>query len=441
MQAPNKPIDSVVPYFPFRLRVAENNGGFLTGNHLTAEPVRLNRQAAEVLRLADGETPFTDIVARLAQRYAAAEKGTIRDKTWEVLRELSADELIWWRAVPMQAIAAGPPRTVFLEITAACNLRCLHCVVGAGKRQPGELATARWLELIEELAEFGVHSVAFSGGEPLIHPQFKQLMGHARRLGLAAQVSTNGTLVTPVLAGWLKDHGVGIQVSLDGSRSEIHDHMRPGSEAYKKTIAGIEALVAAGHRIVVGTVVSTFNLADIPHIVALCERLGVASFRLIPFVPQGRGQSHQDMEITPEQRRELTRYLRDYRKRASIDVVDMEFEEMLDGTSCLEPLTERRRMGCDGAIGYATITPTGELLPCHFFSGVRADSVASSSFSEVWQRSRFLTYFRHLDSTDLHGACHDCLWLDRCGGSCRAVNFASGDIFGGNPQCWLAEER
>ncbi|TAN38743.1 MAG: SPASM domain-containing protein, partial [Candidatus Methanoperedens sp.] len=142
----------------------------------------------------------------------------------------------------------------------------------------------------------------------------------------------------------------------------------------------------------------------------------------------------------PAQVKEVIQYLHEMRGKTRLDFVPFEFEEMLDGGVCPDPPAPDQPLQCGGAVAYATITPAGEVLPCHFFEGVRADSVKSDTFRDVWYRSRFLNYFRHLRVADLHGNCSTCTWLPRCAGSCRAVNFAKGDLFGGNKACWVSHE-
>jgi radical SAM protein with 4Fe4S-binding SPASM domain len=430
-----------VPFFPFPIQPSDEGDNYTTENHLMAKPLRLNQQAAEVLRLADGETEVSTIVARLVELYPdAGGAESVRPSVFNLLRRLTRDELVWWRDVPLEPVPVASPASVFCEITAACNLRCRHCVVAAGKRERGELSTDRWLGLMEEMAEFGIAGVAFSGGEPLIHPQFEQIVERARSLGMLIQVATNGTMVTSAVACWLKGLDAEVQVSLDGATPEVHDRMRPGREAFVRTVEGIRALVAAGHEVTIGTVVSRLNVDEIPALVTLAESLGVSHFRLIPFVPKGRGMTFADMELPRTDMKKLTCYIHDLRNRTKLTITPMEFEDLMDGHMCAEPFDPKRNLGCSGAVAYATITPTGELLPCHFFAGVRADSVVERPFPEVWRRSRFLNYFRHLTVADLHGGCRECKWLSRCGGSCRAVNFAKGDLFGTNHGCWIAEE-
>jgi radical SAM protein with 4Fe4S-binding SPASM domain len=258
---------------------------------------------------------------------------------------------------------------------------------------------------------------------------------------MTVQVATNGTLVTAELARWLREVEADVQVSLDGSCPAIHDSMRAGSDAFTMAVAGIRALTGAGMAITVGTVVTRANLHDIPAIMALCVELGVVSYRLIPFVPAGRGEHNPTLEVTPHEMRRLTREIHARRTSSQLNIAPMEFEETLDGSFCPDPRNVTPERGCSGALAYGTITPTGELLPCHFFEGVRADNVAHRPFAEIWARSRFLNYFRQLDVTDLHGDCPTCPFVGHCGGSCRARNFAKGDLFGSNPGCWVLRHQ
>lgn len=438
----DNPNDNDFPYFPYPLQESGSEGDFITTNHLIAQPIRLNRQAAEVLRLADGVTSLSGIVDHLVELYPdAGGSEVIKPKVIEVLRILTERDLIWWREFPALPVSVQPPESIFWEITAACNLRCLHCVVGAGPRLEEELSTSKCLELAEELAAFGVKSIAFSGGEPLLRPDFFTIAEKVRELGMAVQVATNGTLITPQIAYHLMNLDADVQVSLDGSRPEIYDILRPGQSAFTKCIDGIRALVSEGHQVTIGTVLSTININDIPAIVELTEQLGATSFRLIPFVPKGRGQLHKNMEVPPSQVREIICYLRDLRGQTALQISPLEFEDMLDGGICPDSLVSEMPLKCGGAVEYGTITPTGEVLTCHFFDGVRADNIRSASFRDIWYRSRFLNYFRSLRVSDLHGNCSTCTWLPRCAGSCRAVNYAKGDLFGGNKSCWVSQTQ
>jgi len=431
------PNDKDIPFFPFHLDKSDNDFAFYVKNHLMERPVNLNSTSAEILRLCDGENTLLDITKFLANRYPdSGGIDYVKPKIVTLLKVLSEKELIWWREIPVRLIPVLAPQTIFWEITSLCNLHCLHCVVDAGLKDKRELLANRLLELVEEFASFGVENIAFSGGEPLMHPDFFIIAKKVYDFGMHIQVATNGTLVTRKVARELRDLGAQVQVSLDGSNSLIHNAMRPGVQAFARSVAGIKALVNEEHKVTIGCVLSSLNSDDIPNLLALGEKLGVSAFRLIPFVPKGRGKSHFDIEVSPKTVKKVTLFLREKRKKTKLSISPIEFEELLDCDICDPPMLDQP-LKCGGAVSYATITPAGEVLPCHFFEGVRAESVRSRSFSDIWSHSRFLNYFRSLRIADLHGKCRTCSYLSVCAGSCRAVNFSKGDLFGGNRGCWI----
>jgi MoaA/NifB/PqqE/SkfB family radical SAM enzyme len=75
------------------------------------------------------------------------------------------------------------PLYVAWEITHHCNARCLHCYSNSGPEADPKkiLPLDAALSLIDQLADAGVLVLAFSGGEPLMHPHWKKLVGHAVR--------------------------------------------------------------------------------------------------------------------------------------------------------------------------------------------------------------------------------------------------------------------
>src|SRR5260370_30797717 len=62
------------------------------------------------------------------------------------------------------------PITVTWEITAACNIACIHCLSSSGRRRPRELTREQALALVDELADMQVFQIHFGGGEPFIFP-------------------------------------------------------------------------------------------------------------------------------------------------------------------------------------------------------------------------------------------------------------------------------
>src|SRR5262245_51167120 len=73
------------------------------------------------------------------------------------------------------------PLYVAWQITNECNLACLHCIEesGPGKAFRDELRDDEVLAVIDQLIEQDVPYLSFSGGEPMVHPQFFRMVEHA----------------------------------------------------------------------------------------------------------------------------------------------------------------------------------------------------------------------------------------------------------------------
>src|SRR5688572_33140756 len=71
-----------------------------------------------------------------------------------------------------------------------CNIDCGYCNEYDKVSQP--VPTAVMLERIDHLATLKTSVVAFSGGEPLLHPDLDLLLRHIRARGMMAGLITNG---------------------------------------------------------------------------------------------------------------------------------------------------------------------------------------------------------------------------------------------------------
>jgi len=132
------------------------------------------------------------------------------------------------------------PFLVVWNLTNMCNLRCKHCYQRAGVPAPNELTLEEKLKVVNDLAGTGVVSIAFSGGEPLMHPDFFSVVKEARRREMHAAVATNGTLITKAVARRLKEADIGyVEVSLDFIRPGVNDRFRGVLGAWKRAVEGI----------------------------------------------------------------------------------------------------------------------------------------------------------------------------------------------------------
>ncbi|MFA5028420.1 MAG: radical SAM protein, partial [Candidatus Methylomirabilota bacterium] len=167
-----------------------------------------------------------------------------------------------------------------IETTFRCNLRCAHCYVnrpiGDREARSRELSSARLLGLIDEIAEAGCLALTFTGGEPLVRPDFPAVYLHAIRRGLLVTVFTNGTLLDDRIADLFDaQRPERVEVSLYGMTEETSERISgvPGSHA--ACLQGIHRLHARGIPFRLKTMTMTWNRSEIPAMASYARSLQV----------------------------------------------------------------------------------------------------------------------------------------------------------------------
>lgn len=429
------------PFFP--LKILDSGDELIVHNPVDRKEYVLNADAQSLLRLCDGSQSLEEIVRRIEGETGIG-AGTVRATTEDVLDRFTEMGLVWWRGHGREragAYSVPLPQHIFWDITHECNLRCAHCVVSAGEKIKEELNTIECKRLIDDLSTSGITMVTFSGGEPLIRHDFFDIASHAYKRGMSLAMATNGTLIDREAAQNIDHLKIDTQVSLDGSTAEIHDRFRGRKGAFKAALQGIEQLREAGVTFTIASVFSKMNKDDFGNLLDLSVALGAQSFRLIPFIPFGRGKNSQELEPSPQEFRTVTEYLRGRRSGSKIHITEMEFEFTFEPRASYRMLpAAEQHFYCNGGLQDVSITANGEVLPCSFFVGSNTLSVRDYSFSWIWQNSPILNYLRDIRALDIQGVCHQCQWFNQCRGGCPAANFAHGKMMQPNIHCWVAEE-
>jgi len=132
--------------------------------------------------------------------------------------------------------------------------------------------------VIDQLMDNEVPYLSFSGGEPMLHPHFFEMVERVTSRGSQLKIETNGHYLTPENCARLKDLDVkAVQVSLDGASSATFGRMRVRGE-FDRTVEGIRNLAKAGVQIEVNFSPASFNIHEAERIVDLAFELGASSF-------------------------------------------------------------------------------------------------------------------------------------------------------------------
>ncbi len=172
------------------------------------------------------------------------------------------------------------PLYVAWQITNECNLACLHCIEesGPGKAFKDELTREEVFSLLDQLVQEEVPYVSFSGGEPMVHPHFFEMVERLSGTGVGLKIETNGHFLTPENCARLKSLGVkAVQVSLDGASPATFNRMRVLGR-FEKALEGIGNLREAEVPIEINFVPARFNIHEIAQAVDLSYQEGAYSF-------------------------------------------------------------------------------------------------------------------------------------------------------------------
>jgi MoaA/NifB/PqqE/SkfB family radical SAM enzyme len=182
---------------------------------------------------------------------------------------------------------------LWLEITAKCNLFCSHCYADSGPRADlhGNMTYGDWTRVLDEAAELRCRRVQFIGGEPTLHPRLPDLVDHAHQRSFEfIEVFTNATRLGKELMDCFQRSGVHVGTAFYSDDPVVHEHVTQGKESWRRTVAGIETVLAAGLPIRVGVVETDRNRGHAPRAIAFLKTLGVQNLRRERMRGIGRGQ-------------------------------------------------------------------------------------------------------------------------------------------------------
>ena len=346
------------------------------------------------------------------------------------------------------------------NITQRCNLKCVHCYAHAKNISfDSELSTTEGKNLLDDLAEFGVPVILFSGGEPLIRKDLPELAAYAVKKGMRAVISTNGTLITPQKAQTLKKIGLSyVGISLDGME-EINDRFRGVKGAFRSALEGIENCKKAGIKVGLRFTINKSNVAELPKIFKLLEEMDIPRACFYHLVYAGRGTElvkedlpHQESRKAVDLIMDLTKKLHDKGHSKEVLTVDNHADGPYLYLRLLEENPERAREvlellemneGNSSGIGIGCISWDGEVHADQFWRHYSFGNVKDRPFSEIWTDTSDPLMKKIKEKKKYaKGRCATCKWLDICAGNFRVRSEAvTGDIWAPDPACYLTDEE
>ena len=323
-------------------------------------------------------------------------------------------------------------RIVYLSITSSCNLACIYCYIGDERRQPDYVMEYEdAADIIDKIKEFNPAArIVVTGGEPLMHPDFFNILDKLDQSGLNFTLGTNAILIDDSKAERLSRYKnlIYVQVSLDGMTPEVHGLTRGNS--WHAVMKGLSFIIRHKVPFAVAPTLHEGNLHEVDAIAHFtCSNGGFLApnhLRQFPQAPNAR-------EISLSTQSLRTSIIETFGK------INNEFGHHEMPAGLADPKffnlsVNRCRHVCGNGWHTVDIDWNGDVYPCHLLREKTfiLGNILREGFDVIFERGgQSLSRIKAYETPK----CRNCPFVATCGGGCRASawfthgTFEAEDVF------------
>ncbi len=346
------------------------------------------------------------------------------------------------------------PRSVDVEITSRCNLRCRYCYFFDNAAvEYADLSTDEWLAFFKECGQCAVMNITLQGGEPFVRKDLPELLESIARNRMRFSILSNGTLIDDDIAAFVGAIGRcdSVQVSVDGSTAETHDSCR-GSGSFAHAIQGIRTLQRHRVPVTVRVTIHRHNVRDLEDIARLLlEELELPGFstNAAGYLGTCRQNAGEVLLRTQDRRLAMEALLRltsKYNGRISAQAGPL--AEAQHWRRMEKALLEKappfanggRLTGCGCPSSKIAVRADGVFIPCSMLAHMELGRINRDSLVDVWQNNGTLNRMRRRHTIPLTGFefCKDCPYVAYCTGNCPGLAYTlAGEVDHPSPDACL----
>ncbi|EKO3687098.1 radical SAM protein [Vibrio metschnikovii] len=301
-------------------------------------------------------------------------------------------------------------KSIHLEITSDCNIRCKHCYMSAGKLNAKHLSLNEIIDFFNENELERINKdIIISGGEPMIHPDFKEIVQYLKRLDFKICLFTNGLLIDSDCIGYLSENIDSVQISMEGITKDSYEKIR-GKNTYEKLINSINLIKSNSIYLILAITVLDDTINDIDE-------------NLEEFLKQ---LSYDNIEVRINDEIE--------KKGNALSLSDNNFNNIVFNKSKVKSIIDKvenqgfyfspsnskcKRFTNCGIGASIVISSTGDIYPCNDYEQPSEFNILNSTLTDVIEKYDSIN---EDTSTKNILKCNSCEIKYLCGGGCRTKN-------------------
>lgn len=309
------------------------------------------------------------------------------------------------------------PMYALLELSPLCNFTCPFCYARVSPEQMkknGEhvMRFDEWKRIIDGLCELNVMTVALSGGECMLHPDFQKIYRYAYGKGLCVSLLTNCSALTPEIAEMLKEcPPEKISITMYGASPETYERVCGNAAYYDKVVRNIRLIDELDFDYSLAFTANCDNLDDLEAISDFADSLGVPFAHTIDFIKYRRCGDEIIAENAPDRTKYDEIVKRIDSKKGVGNFVDKLSEDYLDSFVVgkkKDEGEEKKGIRCSAGRSLCAINYKGEMQPCITFDAISVDP-NGRSISDCWNE-----IVKQCDEVAVLRECRTCLFRLKC---------------------------
>ena len=302
------------------------------------------------------------------------------------------------------------PFSLHLDLTSRCTEKCVHCYVPRNRHFTMETDAA--LKAIDEFREMGGLCITLSGGECMLHPEFKKILAYAREKDLSVSVLSNLTLCDEAMGRFLATQNLSlVQVSLYSMTPETHDAITQLPGSFAKTKAAIERLHSLNVPVQISCPTMKGNYKGYQAVLNYGVSLKCKAYT--DFIMMARSDHTTDNlanRLSLEETREIITTIAEHDPSfaAEIPTYDPSKEMSAEEWGNL-PM-------CGVGIDAICLNADGNYYPCSGFQNYPLGNCHEQTLKDVWEKSPAILYLRGLRKKDIPQclSCKDRMFCATC---------------------------
>ncbi|MDQ7799620.1 MAG: radical SAM protein [Candidatus Edwardsbacteria bacterium] len=408
--------------FRLHLRIEPDGRGVLVIN--ASRILHLNQTAAEMAKHIIEDDEAAVAVEQMLKRYRGVKPGqleqdynSLKEKIFALARTDDICPVTYMdinRIEPFETPVSAPYR-MDLALTYKCDNACGHCYLPKD-RQPAELNTDQWKQVIKKIWEIGIPHVCFTGGEATLRPDLTGLIAYAEETGLVTGLLTNGrNLKNNDLVNRMVESGLDhFQITLESHDAKVHDQMVGAKGAWKETVQGIKNAVATPVYTITNTTLTRLNADNIEATMEFIKSLGVAAMACNGLIYTGQGATC-GIGFKEEELKPLMERIRQKARELELRLIWYTPTQYCQ----LDPVNlELGVKTCTAAKYNMCLEPDGSVIPCQSYFAALGNILADP-WTQIWNAKPAVDLRK---KAYLQEKCKDCDKLPLCGGGCPIYN-------------------